>query len=259
MNRLASYGIAFLSGLLFTFMPIKTDNLGSVGNANNANLNSFSKLERQLQELDDISPSLQSQTDDWIFKYLSNINRLSKIRDRLVEVECPVQEYARKYNMEEKIINGMIGVESNGYPFAVSKKGAIGLMQIIPSTGRRLGIHYHELFDSAESIDGGVRYLVTDCSFGIGEFSLPFALLAYHGGPGRIGKLIEMHGFDYDRIISHLAEMGNFKDTINYPPQVLAMAYLLGLLHEELLEEHASLYPPQALSKKELKAHYKDG
>jgi len=68
-----------------------------------------------------------------------------------------VEEAARKYDVDPLLIHSVIQVESNYNPFALSPKGAEGLMQLIPGTARRFGID--NSFDPKQNIDAGVRYL----------------------------------------------------------------------------------------------------
>ena len=79
----------------------------------------------------------------------------------------------------------MIRVESNYNPLAVSNKGALGLMQLVPSTARRFGVA--DVFNPAQNVEGGVRYLKYLLDLYTGDNRL--ALAAYNAGEGDSGAL----------------------------------------------------------------------
>lgn len=68
-----------------------------------------------------------------------------------------VRKLSMQYDLDPLLIHSIIEVESNYNPFAVSDKGALGLMQLVPATARRFGVR--NPFDPEENISGGVRYL----------------------------------------------------------------------------------------------------
>src|ERR1700704_3999332 len=74
-----------------------------------------------------------------------------------VTVNALVSSIARRHNVEPSLVDSVIRVESNYNPNAVSSAGAMGLMQLIPSTARRFGVS--NTFHPAQNIEGGVRYL----------------------------------------------------------------------------------------------------
>ncbi|NOZ69222.1 MAG: lytic transglycosylase domain-containing protein [Deferribacteres bacterium] len=95
-----------------------------------------------------------------------------------------IREKSLKYNIEPSVIKAMISVESGWNPRAVSEKGALGLMQLMPSTARDMLIN--DPFDPEENIEGGVRYLRHLLNRFNGDLSL--ALAAYNAGPSRVEK-----------------------------------------------------------------------
>ncbi|MFP4082757.1 MAG: lytic transglycosylase domain-containing protein [Candidatus Aminicenantes bacterium] len=68
-----------------------------------------------------------------------------------------IQNAARKYGVPADLIHSIIGVESNYNCWAVSSKGAKGLMQLMPETAKRYGVK--DVYDPQENIEGGVKYL----------------------------------------------------------------------------------------------------
>ena len=89
-----------------------------------------------------------------------------------------VIQSSRKHGVDPRLVRAIITHESGWDPEAVSRAGAIGLMQLMPGTADLLGVDPH---DPAQNIEGGVRYVagLLD-SFG---GNLDAALVGYVGGP----------------------------------------------------------------------------
>ncbi len=96
-----------------------------------------------------------------------------------------IAEAARQYDVPFSLIKAVIKVESDFEPSAVSHVGARGLMQIMPETGRDLGLT--DAFDPRENIFAGVRYLKELLTRFRGD--LPLVLAAYNAGPDRVDAL----------------------------------------------------------------------
>lgn len=94
-----------------------------------------------------------------------------------------VEAAARKYDVDPLLVHSVIQVESNYNQYAVSPKGAQGLMQLMPGTARRFGVS--NPFDVRENIEGGVRYLKYLNSLFSDE---RLALAAYNAGEGAVWK-----------------------------------------------------------------------
>ncbi len=116
-----------------------------------------------------------------------------------------VSEAARQFQVDIALVHAVIAAESAYNPVAVSEKGAIGLMQVMPETGARYGVREKELRDPARNIRTGTRYLAELLAMFEGNVEL--ALAGYNAGE----KAVERHG----RAIPPYAE------TRAYVPRVL--------------------------------------
>jgi soluble lytic murein transglycosylase-like protein len=98
-------------------------------------------------------------------------------------VRTLVEETAKNHNVSPLLVDSVIQVESNYNPYAISPKGAQGLMQLMPATARRFGVT--NTFDAKENIEGGVRYL----KFLQDTFKDDrLAIAAYNAGEGAVTK-----------------------------------------------------------------------
>ncbi len=95
-----------------------------------------------------------------------------------------VNNTSKKYNIEPSLVNAVIEVESNWNSKAISKKGAQGLMQLMPATAEEFNII--NPFNPEENIEGGVQYLRYLMDKFNGDIALTLA--AYNAGPKRIEK-----------------------------------------------------------------------
>ena len=102
-------------------------------------------------------------------------------REQLVPL---VAAAADTHGLPEALLQAVIEVESNFNSTAVSPKGALGLMQLMPQTARHLGVA--DARDPASNIDGGARYL-KELLARFGN-DLPLALAAYNAGPGAVQR-----------------------------------------------------------------------
>ena len=95
-----------------------------------------------------------------------------------------VDRIAAQHQISPQLIHSVIKVESNYNPYAVSSKGAQGLMQLIPSTARRFGVS--NSFNPVENIQGGARYLKYLLDLYGGNY--PLALAAYNAGEAAVAR-----------------------------------------------------------------------
>lgn len=113
-----------------------------------------------------------------------------------------IRRTALQHGLHPELVSAVVAVESNYDPYALSPKGAQGLMQLMPATARRFGVA--DPFDPADNVRGGVRYLRHLLDLFEGDKRL--ALAAYNAGENAV-----------------LARGGvpPFRETRNYVRQVL--------------------------------------
>jgi hypothetical protein len=111
---------------------------------------------------------------------------LPTAEDQISERYRPlVESISRRNGVDPNLIDAMIRTESNYNAWAVSPKGAIGLMQLIPETGRRFGVQ--NFFDPQQNIEGGVRYIKYLLEMFGGNVDL--SLAAYNAGENLVARL----------------------------------------------------------------------
>ena len=99
-------------------------------------------------------------------------------------IESLISHNAIAFQLDKALIKAVIKVESDFNPKVVSRRGAQGLMQLMPETAREVGVS--NPFDPSQSIQGGAHYLrkMLD-SF---DRNLDYALAAYNAGPNAVRK-----------------------------------------------------------------------
>jgi soluble lytic murein transglycosylase len=95
-----------------------------------------------------------------------------------------IADKSRKYKIEPSLVKAMIKVESNFDSTAISRKGAMGLMQLMPYTAEDMNVR--NPLDPEENIEGGTRYI----KYLLDKFggNLTLALAAYNAGPDTVKK-----------------------------------------------------------------------
>jgi len=114
-----------------------------------------------------------------------------------------ISEVARKHGVDFALVKAMIRAESGFNPYAVSRKGARGLMQLMPETALRLNVS--NSFNPRENIEGGVRYFKYLLS--LFKNDLRLSLAAYNAG---------------ENLVSQLGSIPPYRETVDYVQRVMS-------------------------------------
>jgi soluble lytic murein transglycosylase-like protein len=133
-------------------------------------------------------------------------------------LKAAVEQAAYRHVLPVDLLHSVIKVESNYNPWAVSPKGAMGLMQLVPSTARRFGVEHP--FDPLENLEGGARYLRHLLDL-YGNY--PLALAAYNAGEDAVARHRGIPPFPETR--NYLVQVKRALDELQQAPSVaLAVA-----------------------------------
>ncbi|MBI4995950.1 MAG: lytic transglycosylase domain-containing protein [Rhodocyclales bacterium] len=114
-----------------------------------------------------------------------------------------IDSVASQYGLQSELLHAVIAVESGYDPYARSRKGAGGLMQLMPGTAKRYGVT--DALDPEQNIHGGARYLRDLMRLFNGDLSL--VLAAYNAGENAVRR-------NRNRI-------PQYRETVEYVPKVL--------------------------------------
>jgi hypothetical protein len=125
------------------------------------------------------------------------------------DIDAAIDAAAERHHVDPSLVRSVVKVESNFNPNAVSRKGAMGLMQLMPSTARSLNVV--NPFDPEQNVDAGVRHLrkLLDSYGG----NVRLSLAAYNAGSGAVARSAGVPHFketqDYVRRITGLYQGGD--------------------------------------------------
>ena len=129
-----------------------------------------------------------------LYFLLLMILSISLCEARLSPYDDLIQLYSRRYNLDWLLVTAQVWAESGFIPYAESPVGARGLMQIMPSTARWLGVNPDLLWQPEVNIQLGTYYdakLYSIFRNEEGQDRIAFMLAAYNAGPGRVIKAQE--------------------------------------------------------------------
>jgi len=122
------------------------------------------------------------------------------------EIDAAIVQSAARHNVDPNLVRSVVKVESNFNPNAVSRKGAMGLMQLMPSTARSLNVS--NPFDPNQNVDAGVRHLKR--------------LLESYGGDIRLSLAAYNAG---SRAVARSSGVPRFAETRNYVRRITNLYY----------------------------------
>lgn len=128
---------------------------------------------------------------------------LAKMQENKSRLTPLIEEVAKELRIHPGLLHAMVRVESAYNPKAVSKKGAQGLMQLMPETASRYGVA--DSYDPKQNLEGGARYL-SDLLREF-EYDIKLALAAYNAGENAVKR--------------YGNKIPPFPETINYVDKVL--------------------------------------
>ena len=158
------------------------------------------------------------------------------------EIDGLLEQTASRFKVDPELVRAIVRVESDFDPKAVSSKGAMGLMQLVPATAQRFGVE--NPFDPKQNLEGGVNYLKHLLELFGGDLGL--SLAAYNAGEHSVQRYGGIPAFaetrNYVRKVRNLYQTGDApappRSTPREPPKPSITRYVdeHGVVHYTNLE-----------------------
>ena len=185
------------------WIPVGNNNQSQQVNQNPSQVQSFDSVLKKSAtvKFGDLltNPSTRVNASLYTAQAGANTEKLTP-RQKIQDI---ISRMSKKHGVDEKLVNALIKQESGFNPNAKSKVGALGLMQLMPTTAKGLGVT--NPMDPEQNVEGGVKYLKSMLNKYNGNIIL--ALAAYNAGPGAVDK--------YDGVPP-------YKETQNYVRSILS-------------------------------------
>ena len=177
----------------------------AVNNVNNTNIPSFEKVLQAgaKTKFGDLLTNPTTRVNAEIYTNTASAAAQKPDYRTHSKIKELISRVSKKHGVDEKLVNALVKQESGFNPNAKSKVGAMGLMQLMPSTAKGLGVT--NAMDPEQNVEGGVKYLKSMLDRYNGNIIL--ALAAYNAGPGAVDK--------YDGVPP-------YKETQNYVKSILS-------------------------------------
>jgi soluble lytic murein transglycosylase-like protein len=162
-----------------------------------------------------------AEVNDYLKEPASEAHPLNIARSTTMtaaQINQAIDAAAARHNVDPNLVRAVIKVESNFNPNAVSPKGAMGLMQLMPQTARQLKVT--NPFDPEQNVDAGVRHLKKLMESYGGDVKL--SLAAYNAGAGAVARSTGIPPFaetrNYVRRITQLYNGGSGSELLRVVP-----------------------------------------
>ncbi|MBC7390728.1 MAG: transglycosylase SLT domain-containing protein [Opitutaceae bacterium] len=194
--------------------------------------------------LNSISGDIQLTFNTHVFSFIDYLTVRNREYARMIlqrqSLYIPTFEKYLALNKMPDELKYLTIVESGLNPKALSRSGALGLWQFIPSTGKWMGLridsHFDERMNVEKSTEAACKYLKSLYN-SFGDWQL--ALAAYNCGPGVVGRVVKKYGKkDFWKLYNYLPA-----ETRSYVPQFIAVTYLMNFHKEHNLYPEYYEYP----------------